>query len=191
MQLEEVFARVTVAITRARSLCIIMGSLDVKGLLGAATVVGALVYGAGCGPDLLTSTCMTALFKVHRLTDALCKLSLEWIRLSAALLHGGPQGLCPTYLQSAPCLPHCGRSVSPMEVQCEERQANHRPALVRATKRMVPFMPPGDNAPLGAVDMCMTMPLTTLSFHATWFGRCETGTMVTMVLIPRLRTSLR
>ena len=37
----------TVAITRARALCLIMGPLDMKGLLGAATVMGTLMYGAG------------------------------------------------------------------------------------------------------------------------------------------------
>ena len=46
-QLEEAYARATVAITRARSLCLIMGPLDMKGLLGAATVMGTLMYGAG------------------------------------------------------------------------------------------------------------------------------------------------
>ena len=39
--------RATVALTRARSLCVIMGPLDMKGLLGAATVIGSLMYGAG------------------------------------------------------------------------------------------------------------------------------------------------
>ena len=47
VQLEEAYARATVAITRARALCIIMGPLDMKGLLGAATVMGTLMYGAG------------------------------------------------------------------------------------------------------------------------------------------------
>ena len=47
VQLEEAYARATVAITRARSLCLIMGPLDTKGLLGAATVMGTLMYGAG------------------------------------------------------------------------------------------------------------------------------------------------
>ena len=47
VQLEEAYARATVAITRARSLCLIMGPLDMKGLLGAATVTGTLMYGAG------------------------------------------------------------------------------------------------------------------------------------------------
>jgi len=45
VQLEEAYARATVAITRARSLCLIMGALDMKGLLGAATVMGTLMYG--------------------------------------------------------------------------------------------------------------------------------------------------
>ena len=30
-----------------RALCLIMGPLDMKGLLGAATVMGTLMYGAG------------------------------------------------------------------------------------------------------------------------------------------------
>ena len=47
VQLEEANARATVAITRARSLCLIMGPLDMKGPLGAATVMGTLMYGAG------------------------------------------------------------------------------------------------------------------------------------------------
>eukprot|EP00434_Breviolum_minutum_P024858 symbB.v1.2.021955.t1/scaffold1926.1/size95923/11 len=47
VQLEEAYARATVAITRARALCLIMGPLDMKGFLGAATVMGTLMYGAG------------------------------------------------------------------------------------------------------------------------------------------------
>ena len=49
-QLEEAYARATVALTRAQKLCIIMGPLDMRGLLGAATAIGCLKYGAGvCG----------------------------------------------------------------------------------------------------------------------------------------------
>ena len=49
-QLEEAYARATVALIRAQKLCIIMGPLDMRGLLGAATVIGCLKYGAGvCG----------------------------------------------------------------------------------------------------------------------------------------------
>ena len=47
VQLEEAYARATVAITRAVALCLIMGPLDMKGLLGVATVMGTLMYGAG------------------------------------------------------------------------------------------------------------------------------------------------
>ena len=51
-QLEEAYARAIVALTRAQRLCLIMGPLDMKGLLGAATVIGCLKYGAGmCGFD--------------------------------------------------------------------------------------------------------------------------------------------
>ena len=46
-QEEEAYARATVALTRARKMCFIFCCLDMKGLLGAATVMGSLMYGAG------------------------------------------------------------------------------------------------------------------------------------------------
>ena len=46
-QLEEAYARATVALTRARKMCVIFGTLDMKGLIGAATVMGSLMYGTG------------------------------------------------------------------------------------------------------------------------------------------------
>ena len=46
-QEEEAFARATVALTRARKICVIFCPLDMKGLIGAATVMGSLMYGAG------------------------------------------------------------------------------------------------------------------------------------------------
>ena len=46
VQLEEAYARGSVAITRARSLCLIMGPLDMKGLIGAGTVMGTLMSSA-------------------------------------------------------------------------------------------------------------------------------------------------
>ena len=49
-QREEAYASATVALTRAQKLCVMMGPLDMKGLMGAATVMGRLKYGAGlCG----------------------------------------------------------------------------------------------------------------------------------------------
>ena len=44
---EEAYARATVALTRARKICVIFCPLDMKGLIGAATVMGSLMYGAG------------------------------------------------------------------------------------------------------------------------------------------------
>ena len=35
------------ALTRARKICVIFCPLDMKGLIGAATVMGSLMYGAG------------------------------------------------------------------------------------------------------------------------------------------------
>ena len=47
LQLEEAAARATVALTRAKEICVILGPLDMLGLIGSATVVGSLMYGAG------------------------------------------------------------------------------------------------------------------------------------------------
>ena len=54
-QLEEAYARATVALTRAQKLRILMGPLDMRGLLGAATVIGCLKYGAGVCVALIQS----------------------------------------------------------------------------------------------------------------------------------------
>ena len=45
-QKEETYARATVALTRAQQICFIMGPLDMQGLVGAATIIGCLKYGA-------------------------------------------------------------------------------------------------------------------------------------------------
>ena len=47
IQLEEAYARATVALTRARRLCILLCPLDQKGPIGAATILGCLQYGLG------------------------------------------------------------------------------------------------------------------------------------------------
>ena len=44
-QNEEAFARATVALARAQQICI-MGPLDMRGLVGAATIMGCFKYGA-------------------------------------------------------------------------------------------------------------------------------------------------
>ena len=51
-QREEAYARATVALTRAQQICFLMGPLDMRGLVGAATIIGCLKYGASfCGQD--------------------------------------------------------------------------------------------------------------------------------------------
>ena len=47
VQMEEAAARATVALTRAKELCVILGPLDMLGLIGAATVIESLMYGVG------------------------------------------------------------------------------------------------------------------------------------------------
>ena len=45
-QREEAYARATVALTPPQQICFIMGPLDMRGLVGAATIMGCLKYGA-------------------------------------------------------------------------------------------------------------------------------------------------
>ena len=59
-QREEAFVRVTVALTRAQRFCFIMCPLDVKGIIGAATVVGCLQHGAV--QEYVTNNSLVALF---------------------------------------------------------------------------------------------------------------------------------
>ena len=47
IQLEEAYARATVALMRARRLCVLLCPLDQKGPIGAATILGCLQYGLG------------------------------------------------------------------------------------------------------------------------------------------------
>ena len=47
IQLEEAYARATVALTRARRLCVLLCPLNQKGPIGAATILGCLQYGLG------------------------------------------------------------------------------------------------------------------------------------------------
>ena len=47
IQKEEAYARATVALTRAQQWCFLMCPLDMKGLIGAATVIGSLQHGCG------------------------------------------------------------------------------------------------------------------------------------------------
>ena len=58
--LEEACERATAALARARSLCILMGTLDMKGLLGAATIIKSLMQGQVIGSRVKpTSICTT------------------------------------------------------------------------------------------------------------------------------------
>ena len=45
-QKEEAYARATVTLIRAQQICFIMGPLDMQGVVGAATIIGCLKYGA-------------------------------------------------------------------------------------------------------------------------------------------------
>ena len=76
-QIEEAYARAAVALTRARKMCVIFGPLDMKGLIGAATVMGSLMYGTGhcwkgqdqCAPPVINP--LKTVLRTRPLSNAL------------------------------------------------------------------------------------------------------------------------
>ena len=68
-QREEAFARATVALTRAQS-CFIMCPLDMKGIIGAATVVGCLQHGAGVCDEQSTGSSLIVELKASSLVSS-------------------------------------------------------------------------------------------------------------------------
>ena len=70
-QREEAFARrATVALTRAQRFCFIMCPLDMKGIIGAATVVGCLQHGAGVCDEQSTGSSLLVELKASSLASS-------------------------------------------------------------------------------------------------------------------------
>ena len=89
-QKEEAYARATVALTRAQQICIIMSPLDMRGLVGAATIMGCLKYGA-CfsGLDAQDDSVLILRLKDEDLLEAPDDSAfLHSLRLSCARVNG-------------------------------------------------------------------------------------------------------
>ena len=154
VQLEEAYARATVAITRARSLCLIMGPLDMKGLLGAARVMGTLMYGAGHVWE------GQAHFYLHdgelsrappdeTFIHAPTELQSDWLALPSPGNCGGTARLCHALLQGSAFAPHCCELVAALEVQhCPITDQLWYISHCDATHRVSPFRPDGPEPPL-------------------------------------------
>ena len=69
-QREEAFARATVALTRAQRFCFIMCPLDMKGIIGAATVVGCLQHGVGICDERSTGSSLLVELKARSLAHS-------------------------------------------------------------------------------------------------------------------------
>ena len=69
-QREEAFARGRVALTRAQRFCFIMCPLDMKGIIGAATVVGCLQHGAGVCDEQSTGSSLLVELKASSLASS-------------------------------------------------------------------------------------------------------------------------
>ena len=69
-QREEAFAGATVALTRAQCFCFIMCPLDMKGIIGAATVVGCLQHGAGVCDEQSTGSSLLVELKASSLASS-------------------------------------------------------------------------------------------------------------------------
>ena len=89
-QKEEAFARATVALTRAQQICMIMGPLDMRGLVGAATIMGCLKFGACCsGLDANDQPLLQLLLKDEDLLQAPDDSAfLHSLRISCSRVNG-------------------------------------------------------------------------------------------------------
>ena len=88
-QREEAFARATVALTRAQRFCFIMCPLDMKGIIGAATVVGCLQHGVGICDERSTGSSLLVELKAGSLAQSRDDSNfLEAFRLSATVKTG-------------------------------------------------------------------------------------------------------
>ena len=88
-QREEAFARATVALTRAQRFCFIMCPLDMKGIIGAATVVGCLQHGVGICDERSTGSSLLVELKARSLAQSRDDANfLEAFRLSATVKTG-------------------------------------------------------------------------------------------------------
>ena len=88
-QREEAFARATVALTRAQRFCFIMCPLDMKGIIGAATVVGCLQHGVGICDERSTGSSLLVELKAGSLAQSKDDSNfLEALRLSATVKTG-------------------------------------------------------------------------------------------------------
>ena len=103
-QKEEAYARATVALTRAQQWCFIMCPLDMKGLIGAATVIGSLQHGCGVcesfedGPPLLMALRERALCQSQQDTQFLRHLH------ASAIIKAGqfpPAALAQIYIDKS------------------------------------------------------------------------------------------
>ena len=100
-QREEAFARATVALTRAQRFCFIMCPLDMKGIIGAATVVGCLQHGVGICDERFTGSSLLVELKAGSLAQSRDDSNfLEAFRLSATLKTGEfPAALVELYYE--------------------------------------------------------------------------------------------
>ena len=94
-QREEAFARATVALTRAQRFCFIMCPLDMKGIIGAATVVGCLQHGAGICDERSTGSSLLVELKAGSLAQSRDDASfLAAFRMSATVKTGRVSSCC-------------------------------------------------------------------------------------------------
>lgn len=91
VQREEVHARATVALTRAQRFCFVMCLLDMKGLVGAATVVGSLQHGSGICEQRVQGDLLRVALRAENLSSShLDEKFLRNFRMSATRADGKP-----------------------------------------------------------------------------------------------------
>ena len=199
VQLEEAYARATVAITRARALCLIMGPLDMKGLLGAATVMGTLMYGAGHVWAGHAHFFMIMNSPVHRQMrhSLICSNRTVACLVRTSL----PQQLwkpckimsliITKYVDYTSLWLTCGGHGSTILPGPERSLTNFGAFLTMMTHTVwAPFGQRALNHQSGAVVLLMDMLWMALNVQVTWCGLKEMGNLIFYWIPPQLTHSL-
>ena len=111
-QKEEAYARATVALTRAQQICFITGPLDMQGLVGAATIIGCLKYGASGLDDQDDPVFLIRLKDEDLLESPDDSAFLQSLRFSCARVNGvyPPLALVEAYITEEDSAPKVRRS---------------------------------------------------------------------------------
>jgi len=209
-QREEAYARATVALTRAQRFCFLMCPLDMKGLVGAATVVGSLQQGSGICEQRADADPLQIALRASSLNSSQQDEDfLRHFRASAAAANGRfpPAALVEIYQEPDAVFSKLRRLhliivdlLHPKRASyAEQRVYRHMMNFRRGNAfHTTPF--PWKQGRTGGVDMVMGMDLMSLTCRVsscclnvltTATFRWSTAKPVCIIFLGRLQTLLR